>query len=95
MSVWLHLTVFIVALPVSVWLWATFMAIFDNSEKVVALIRFTASLAVILSVILVIGPTALYSVATALLTVILLHCVGFWLVRKYFVGIDTDTPAND
>lgn len=88
MSWWAHVLLFACVLPIAVWLWAAFMAIFDNEDKVLPLVRFTASLLAVFALIVLIGRGAIWSFTAAQCVVIAAHVVGFWAVRKFFVGVD-------
>lgn len=90
MSWWGHLLVFVLALPISVWLWATFMGMFDNADKTKSLLRFMASLVAVLGLIVAVDRDAVISFGVALGIVIVLHIASFWALRKFLIGIDTD-----
>lgn len=78
---------YLVGLPISVWLLGAACAVIDEPQPIPALLKLVASVCLILIVLLLTDRALLVPLALALLTVIALHSLGFWLVRKRTVGV--------
>ena len=78
---------YLVALPVSVWLLGAACAMIDEPQPIPALLKLVAGVCVVLILLLLTDRALLLPLAFALLTVIALHALGFWLVRKRTVGV--------
>jgi hypothetical protein len=89
MNWWANLAIFILSLPFSVWLWACFMALFDNVDKLAPSLRLCTSAVFLLALMLIIDRDAVWPFMAALVVVIVFHVAGFWILRKLFIGVDS------
>jgi len=91
-----EVAVYLISLPVAVYLLANLYALRDEHEKAVPLVRLAASLCAVLIILLVIGRGYLYPMLYAVLTIAIVYVAAFYLARGFALGVDShaDTPPD-
>jgi len=78
---------YLISLPLSVWLLATLCALIDEPNPIYPLLRLIASICVILILLMATDRTLATPLLYAFGTVVVLHLLGFWLLRKISIGV--------
>ena len=78
---------YLISLPISVWLLATICAVIDEPRYVRALLQVVASLCLILIALLITDRALLAPLLAAFASVLALHLIGFWWLRRARVGL--------
>lgn len=88
--------VYLVGLPLSVYLWANLFALRDEPEKAAPLARLAASLCAVLIALLLIGREYLYPLTYAALTIAVVYVVAFYGARHFGLGVGSlsDSPLE-
>lgn len=88
--------IYLISLPVSVYLLANLLALRDETEKAPSLVRLAASLCVVLITLLVIGRSYLYPMLYALATIAITYVATFYLIRGFALGVTShaDRPPE-
>ena len=81
--------IFILGLPVAVYVYASMLAVLDARRKVKPLVRLVLVLLVILATLLFTNPQMITPLSYSLLTVIILHWSVFFAVRSWGLGMPT------
>lgn len=89
---------FLLSLPLSVWLLATLYALIDEPNPIVPLLRLITGLCVMLILLMATDRGLLTPLLYAFGTVVILHTLGFWILRKGSIGVtiyeQTPPPAS-
>ena len=83
----LSILAYLIGLPISVWLLGIACAVIDEPQPVPALLKLVTSLCIILLALLLTDRALLIPLLWAFVSVVGLHALGFWVVRKRTVGV--------
>ncbi len=91
----LTVIIFLLGLPVSVWVWANIYAIIDETDRAVPLVRLAATGCVILAGLLLIGRTYVWPLLAAWITIMVIYVGVFYAYRHLALGVEqhTDRPV--
>ena len=94
MSIWIHILVFLTALPFAVWLLAAVLGAFEQTPRSIPLIRVGLSLCALIIFLLLTRTELWLPVALACVTVFLLHLGSGWAFRQFALGVPTSQPER-
>ena len=79
--------IFLLSLPVSVYIYASILAVIDASTKVRPLVRLVTVCCLVLIAVTLTEPDFLMPMLYSLITVVAIHWVAFYAVRQWGLGM--------
>ena len=79
--------VYLLSLPVSVYVYASLLAVIDATNKVRPLVRLIGACCVVLGAVTVTNPLFLGPMMLGLITVVGIHWITFFSIRKWGLGM--------